>query len=341
MAKQNVLCVSKTDLLIGLNKALKQYKIAALTKKKEKILFDYISNVKEIVFNYTPTVLSPKKFFFPQDELILKYSPKGEFEPVIKAEPLILFGVRPCDINGIKILNEAFADTYGDPNYLSKKEASLVIGIDCTKKCDKKAFCFKVNSQNASTGADILLKDIGEIFLVNIISPQGKKFVLKYLKTDKADLAQIVLFEKEKQKSFGKEKPFKKLEKLPEIFEKYKNHKVWTEEGNRCLSCGSCIMVCPTCYCFDIKDDWALNLQKGERKRKWDACMLNDFAKVVTGENFRPNAEERLKHRINRKFNYLMIKHKQAVCVGCGRCVRACLAEISPKKIAEVLIKEA
>ena len=99
-------------------------------------------------------------------------------------------------------------------------------------------------------------------------------------------------------------------------------------------------MVCPTCYCFDVADELALNLKKGERIRRWDACMLSDFAVVAGGENFRPKAKERLKHRIMRKFNYLMKKHGEAVCVGCGRCVRACLADISPKKITETLTGE-
>jgi ferredoxin len=69
--------------------------------------------------------------------------------------------------------------------------------------------------------------------------------------------------------------------------------------------------------------------------------MLSSFATVGSGENFRHTATNRLHHRINRKFNFLMKKHGQAVCVGCGRCVRACLAEISPKKIAEAINGEA
>jgi len=98
--------------------------------------------------------------------------------------------------------------------------------------------------------------------------------------------------------------------------------------------------VCPTCYCFDVSDELDLNLQGGKRTRKWDACMLSDFAVVAGGENFRHSATERLQHRINRKFNYLMRKHERSVCVGCGRCVRACLADINPQTIAETIADE-
>jgi ferredoxin len=89
-----------------------------------------------------------------------------------------------------------------------------------------------------------------------------------------------------------------------------------------------------------VADELALNLQGGERIRRWDACMLSSFAVVAGGENFREEAEERLKHRIYRKFDYLMGKHGQSVCVGCGRCVRACLADISPKTIVEKITGE-
>jgi predicted molibdopterin-dependent oxidoreductase YjgC len=99
-------------------------------------------------------------------------------------------------------------------------------------------------------------------------------------------------------------------------------------------------MVCPTCYCFDVADELALSLKKGERIRRWDACMLSSFAVVAGGENFRHAAKQRLHHRLDRKFNFLMKKHNQSVCVGCGRCVRACLADISPKTVVEKIVGE-
>lgn len=335
MNPNEIVSLTKANLLAGIDKALHDFKIAAFTKKQSQRLYDYINASDEIVFGCQPTVLSPKKFFFPQNETLLEFTGEGKFTPKIESFPQVLFGIHPCDLNGIKILDEAFADGHGDPNYLSKRENTLIIGLDCNQLCDDHAFCFKTNSHEAKGGYDVMLHHGGSRFIAEIATEKGKTFIQKYFEYQPADASALDAFKAEKKKTFEKEKPFKNLEKFPALFEENKDHAVWDEEGKRCLSCGSCIMVCPTCYCFDVADEFQLNLKKGERLRRWDACMLSPFAVVAGGENFRPEAKERLKHRINRKFNYLMKKHGQSVCVGCGRCVRACLAEISPRTIAE------
>ena len=88
-------------------------------------------------------------------------------------------------------------------------------------------------------------------------------------------------------------------------------------------------MVCPTCVCFDVRDKIALNQLTGERYRRWDSCMFDTFAKVASGENFRPTGTERLKHRLYRKGKYMLERWGELGCVGCGRCVHACLVDIA------------
>lgn len=333
-----MIIITKDNLLKSLDSAISDYRMVALTEKNDsRFVYDFVKSSAEIQFTYKPTTLSPKKFFFPQDETLLEYTNDGKVSAKIEALPMVLFGIRPCDLNGIKILNEAFAYDHGDPNYLSKKELAVVIGIDCVKICDKDAFCFKVKSHEAKGAFDIMLYEAGNDYAIEVATEKGKNFIEKYFITSKAKGDEIENFKKKKAASFDKEKPFNKLEQFPELFEHNKVHPIWDKEGTRCLSCGSCIMVCPTCYCFDVVDSLDLNLKKGRRIRKWDACMLSAFSTINNGENFRHSATARLHHRINRKFNYLMKKHGQSVCVGCGRCVRACLADISPRAIAEAI----
>ena len=334
----NIFETTKQGILSCIDEVLCDYQVAALTNKDGQTKYDYIQSSSEIEFDYKPTILSPKKFFFPQEEVILDYSSDGEVEARVDVKPLVLFGIRPCDLNGIRILDEAFAESNGDPNYLQKRKNTVIIGIDCKSVCDDTAFCYKVKAHNACCGFDVMLREVDGKFLVDAATDKGESFVENYLKTVVGKQGDLEKFEQEKQRVFGKYKPFKNLDKFPEVFEENKDHPVWKEEGDRCLSCGSCIMVCPTCYCFDVSDELALNLKKGERVRRWDACMLSSFAEVSGGENFRESKVDRLHHRVDRKFNFLMKKHGRSVCVGCGRCGRACLADIGPKKIAEAIV---
>ena len=329
---------TKDNIMQGLHKAMEEYSIAALTRKGGKVLFDYVTDINTIELEYTPTVLSPKKFFFPQEEVILEYTLEGKVNAKIDYKKTVLFGVRPCDITGIQILDEAFSESNGDPNYLTKRENSIVIGIDCNSVCDENAFCYKVASQNPEAGFDIMLHDLGNNYAMTIATRKGETFAEKYFTTSRVNDEALHTFRLKKERAFEEAGgPFEELENLPEIFSENQYHPIWDSEAERCLSCGSCIMVCPTCYCFDVIDELALSMKIGDRLRRWDACMLRSFAEVSGGENFREEVKNRVKHRINRKFNFLMLKHGRSVCVGCGRCVRSCLADISPVTIVDAL----
>src|SRR3990172_5211413 len=202
--------VTEKDLLQGLDKATAEYKIAALTKKSGRVLYDTVKNSNEILLEYLPTVLPPKKFFFPQDEVILEYTSDGKINAKIEANPLVLFGIRPCDLNGLKILNEAFADDHGDPSYMAKVEQSVVIGVDCEDTCDEDAFCFKVGAENASSGFDMMLyKFAPTSYAVEIANDKGRKFVSKYLITSKAKGDEVGAFQAKKDANFKDKKPFR------------------------------------------------------------------------------------------------------------------------------------
>ena len=120
------------------------------------------------------------------------------------------------------------------------------------------------------------------------------------------------------------------------------NHPVWEEKAKTCFSCGSCNLVCPTCYCFNVKDDMNWDLKTGKRQRSWDGCLLDTFTEVAGGHEFRKNRANRIRHRLYRKGMYVPAKiGGQIACVGCGRCVGACLTDIAnPVAIYNRLIKD-
>jgi ferredoxin len=105
---------------------------------------------------------------------------------------------------------------------------------------------------------------------------------------------------------------------------------LWENLADICLACGQCTLVCPTCFCFNVYDEVELSLAEGERRRRWDSCQLDEFARVAGGENFREHQAARLRHRFMRKGRYLMEKYGELGCTGCGRCARSCLVDISP-----------
>jgi len=107
------------------------------------------------------------------------------------------------------------------------------------------------------------------------------------------------------------------------------HHPVWAEKAKTCFSCGSCNIVCPTCYCFDVQDDVDWSLDCGTRCRTWDGCLLKDFAVVAGNHNFRKNTADRYRHRFYRKGKYIPDKIGEVSCVGCGRCGMVCIPKIA------------
>jgi ferredoxin len=124
---------------------------------------------------------------------------------------------------------------------------------------------------------------------------------------------------------------------LPYLLAISYDNPLWEELGEKCLACGACTLVCPTCYCFNVVDKLELNLKDGQRLRLWDSCQLPEFATVAGGENFREARADRQRHRFFRKGKYLTEMFGKVGCVGCGRCVRACLVHIDPVEVYNTL----
>jgi sulfhydrogenase subunit beta (sulfur reductase) len=109
---------------------------------------------------------------------------------------------------------------------------------------------------------------------------------------------------------------------------------IWEELGQRCLSCGACSMVCPTCYCYDVADEVELGSRDGSRVRIWDSCLYSSHALVAGGENFRKSRASRIKFRFYHKQRGFVAEYGRPSCIGCGRCIEVCPVKID---IIEVL----
>ncbi len=308
-------------------------KLYAPRKKENLFVFRPVKDVAGVCLEYIPTILPPKKYYFPQKERLLKFSaqPFKTAKAIDKFEEFILFGVHTCDIAGIQCMDVAFRDGPEDPNYLNRKDKMTIIGIECLKYCDKYANCASMGNHLPRGGYDLMMVDIGDKFIIHINSEKGERLVreINFIKeSTEKEMIELERARDEKKKVF-KDEFYAPLSKIYESFDGSFNSEVWKDVGKKCVACGNCTVVCPTCYCFDVSDEMELNLNDGVRYRIWNSCQMDDFAKVAGGEDFRKGRDSRQRHRYYRKFKYPVDKFNRYFCTGCGRCTRTCMAGIS------------
>jgi sulfhydrogenase subunit beta (sulfur reductase) len=318
--------------------------VAPVKKSHNNYTFEEVRSGKEISVQYIPTILPPKKYFMPQYETLLEYNTtEGQkMEAVVEPEDLILFGVHTCDLAGIQCLNTVFSGKPKDINYLIRKNRITIIGLECNDYCDSFASCALMNNELPNGGYDLFFTDIGDRFIVHVNTYAGDKLTEKtgvFTEATGKDIEQLEELRLEKRKIFKNEVNID-LGEITAMFDRSLKSKIWDEIGDRCLSCGNCTNVCPTCYCFDMMDEPNLDLKTGKRIRVWDSCQNERFAKVAGGESFREKRSQRKKHRFYRKFRYHNDKYNKFFCTGCGRCSRTCMAKINLKETLDQLVRE-
>jgi len=318
--------------------------VAPVSKGNNQFSFQEVSRGEQITLNYIPTILPPKKYFMPEYEVLVEYdaSQGQKMQPVVEVENLVLFGVHTCDLAGIQCLDVVFGDRPKDLNYLIRKGYVTVIGLECNDYCDDYASCGLMGNFLPRGGYDLFFTDLGEYFMVNVATQRGGNMVeaSSFWKEATPENFREFLFLREgKQKIFQPEVPIDR-HIIPQMFKEGFEAKVWEEIGNRCLSCANCTNVCPTCYCFDVKDVPNLDFNTGKRIRVWDSCQNEPFAKIASGESFRAQRSDRKRHRFNRKFSYPVRRYNRFFCTGCGRCSRTCMAKIDLKETIAQLALE-
>jgi sulfite reductase subunit B len=324
--------ISKDGLKSRVESLLKVMEVVGVKSKHGKYVYDKISSFDELHLDYDVTVMPPTRYLLPARENLLKFDvgAKPKVKPVVETVPRAIIGVHPYDIKAIELLDRVFLTSNTDPNYSTRRRNTIIIGVDPLNPSPK-SFAPSMGTAFAETGFDLLLTDIGDDYMVTVGSEKGADLLAKYTKVRKPTGDEIAKQKAVREQALAKYKLSLDVprERLPKLLEESYDDPYWETRSKTCLSCGSCVMVCPTCFCFDVQDEVALNLKEGERFRNWDGCMLVDFARVGTGENFRHDKASRLRHRMYRKGKYIMERYGMVGCVGCGRCATACLAEIA------------
>ncbi len=314
---------------------MERYEVVAPVKRGDKYVFSAVDSFDEIALDYPTTIASPKKYLLPAKETLFEFDAENNevTDYTDEVRPRVLFGVHACDINGLQNLSSVFNDPrYPDPYYAAHAAATLIVGVACMPSAN--CFCNLMDAEEARAAYDLFLTNIGGRYLVSIGSVVAANILEAACDVREATDEDRIAFRaatRARQEAFNRDIP--DIQEIPMLMDAFHEDEFWEELGGRCLSCNACANVCPTCYCFDIRDTLDPGAATGRRERVWDACTSPQFAMVAGGHNFQPTPASRVRHRLYHKLNGFLAKHDRNLCVGCGRCVSACKVDISPIEV--------
>ncbi len=321
----------------------KIYGIQAHKDKADKFEYATLQKAEDLRIDYDVTVLSPKKYFQPPVETIIEFEVKGGYKSVYDTEKFVLIGVHPYDMAAINQMDKLFSQDNYDSHYMARRNNATIIACDVVN-ASANVFAGSMGTATIKQGFDVLLTDIGDSYFVDCATDKGQALLDK-VTADEVTVDDIKAREsvwEENKKKLNKHQLNCKPSDIPKLLEMAYDHPLWEEKAKTCFSCGSCNQVCPTCYCFNVQDFIVWDLNSGNRQRVWDGCLLDGFTKVAPAHEFRSKRSDRFRHRLYRKGKYVPGKiDGEIACVGCGRCIGACLPDIAnPVTVYNQLLEE-
>jgi sulfhydrogenase subunit beta (sulfur reductase) len=304
-------------------------------------------NLADVRLHLPNPYYPPKRYVFPHMQRMMRYTIGRTpiFEDAFDAPKRAIFGIRSCDVAGIAQLDLKFmGEQYRDPYYQKLREQLMLINVVCTDTAldiDEDCFCVCADTGPAARASfDMQLMDLGDEIMAVAGSIQGEAFFKeKYFR--KATEAHVA---RRREILAGVRQSFRtatswysgttRLISTGEV-----SDEAWEAVGRRCLECGGCSFVCPTCNCFTVTDRKVGEREKEvERVRLWDSCALSGFTRMAGGHNPRKAVHDRRNRRFFRKLaHYYVERQLSVICVGCGRCVNVCHGDVGMPTVVEIL----
>ncbi len=338
-----IISIDKKEWNSGLQQSRESYRLTGPVKNQAAHRYKDLDDDEFPDMDFGETALSPKSILFPPSEVMLTFTTDKEspdcniMREVPKAYPdRAVIGLRPFDAKAFQVLKLNY-DTkeYQDPYWLKAYNACTFIGLadnspsvfDFSTSCNSGPF--------DETGLDVLLVDTGDTYLAKILSDKGDAFTMAAGFTTVADDNSAAVIDDMKQAAEAKIRSTISFDKIAEktVLELFEaDH--WEETAFACINCGTCTYSCPTCWCFDIQDE--VSGTDGVRLKQWESCMTGLFTLHGSGHNPRDYPWQRTRQRFMHKLKYFSDKYQQGImCVGCGRCIRQCPANIDIREICE------
>src|SRR5450759_1449114 len=315
--------------------ALKDYQVLAPRAVGDVLRFQPVEDPAQVSLDYPNTNVPPKELMFPETETLFKYrGGQTDIEPEVPdaSARRLIFGIRPCDALAYTIVDKLYAWDFPDPYYQKRREATVLFGFACSEPAAN-CFCPSMGGGPASEkGLDALMFDVGDTIYVKTLTDRGEE-AAKAMGLEAAGEAQVKAADAQEKEALAKIKRTLDHSGIPEKLPSLYDHTMWERFSDRCLSCGICTFLCPTCHCFDIQDE--MEGFDGRRARMWDTCMFSEYTLHTSGHNPRPTRKERTRNRISHKYSYFPEKFDVIACVGCGRCINYCPVNIDLLDILE------
>lgn len=298
----------------------------------------------QLDLDYANSAKPAKGLFFPQTQKMFDFEVEGRkvvgvTEPEAPSDPRLLFGIRPCGVRAITTLDRLFNWDFSDPYYNQVRDRSTLISFTCSQP-GASCFCASVGGGPASQeGADMLWTDLGDSFFVEAFTDKGEQVAKLggelFTPSGDDEAQQAAQVKADSLESFVRTVDIEAARNaLKESFES----DYWEALARRCLGCGICTLLCPTCHCFDIND--VVSRGKMWRERTWDTCQFKYYTIHASGHDPRPVQRHRQRNRIYHKIAYMPERLGHDGCVGCGRCIAHCPVNIDIVQVLEDLQEE-
>ncbi len=291
---------------------------------------------------------SPKQAMLPQCETLVTFKSVKDaedpsrltttLEAPTEAEPTVLFGCRPCDARGFVVLDRPYLEgRFKDPYYGARREATVIVTQACPSAFSS-CFCNWVGSHPSDReGSDILFTAVEGGFVLEVVTEKGQALLEGAGFADASDRAADVEAAHEAAAA-SLPSPSTLTDVPAKVAARFTDIAFWEKETVKCLSCGACTYLCPTCQCFTITDEGSQ--LDGRRLRSWDSCMTPLFTLETSGHNPRPTKAERMRNRISHKFSFYPERYDGFFsCVGCGRCVVSCPVSLDIRHMVKAAVE--
>jgi ferredoxin len=248
-----------------------------------------------------------------------------EEEPAPDA-PLAMIGVRACELHGIAIQDQVLlGGRYADRDYGARREGAFIVAVNCFEPA---ATCFCVSmgtGPKVEAGYDLALTEIldgAHRLLVEVGSERGADVLddVPHRTAEAADLDAAGAAVAGAVERMGRTVD---VTDIRDLLARNLGNERWENVASRCLTCGNCTLVCPTCFCTSVEDVTDLTGQTAERTRSWDSCFSVDHA-YIHGGSIRPSGRSRYRQWLTHKFGTWHDQFGSSGCVGCGRCIAWC-----------------